>query len=292
MTAARAAKDDIEEAAGKLIIDDPSLSDTEAAAKAAAAAAAAALLAAQQAAAKAKLDELASELARREGELAAAEQLAILQGTLAAVAAAEAARVAAEQARAKQLTALEGALNSVYSELIVAQASVAVADKNYVIQRDIVDKEDNDVKILVAKIPPLKTELAANKARIVTLEAEIKTYYAGGYWPWEHDEVEALQAQISQLTYRNSLLTGLIEKFEAQLVIARDELVQAIRIESNVANKAQDTINACNLIIERAETLIGEARLLKILVTLATRVDGLARTVQIKLGELQAKIID
>lgn len=286
-----AAKDDIEEAAKELTDLDPTLTDPEAAATAAAAAAAAALLAAQQAAATAKLDELAALLAQKEADLAAAEQLAILQAEdEAAAAAAEAARVAAEEARVKQETELENALNGVYGELEVARASADVANKNVSIQQNLVDTWASDVERLTNLIPPLKTELKENKAQIVTLEAEIQTYYAGGYWWWEHDEVEALQAKIARLTTRNSLLTQLIEKFEGQLVISKDELVSAIRIESKVADKAQDTVNACNFIIERAETLAGEARVLSILVRLAGRVDGLAQVVRIKIRELETKI--
>ncbi len=280
----------IDDLAKELLIKDPNISDEQAKAEAAAILAAEALRKAQEAGLREHLAELAAELQRKEDALAAAEQLAILTQQQADIDAAAQALADAEALREENRLEALATLKTIEDSLLVAQANANIAYNNYLAAKRLTDKQEVAIATLESKIPPIEDQIEKNNAAIVKAEARIQEYYDGGYWPWEHTPVEALQNAIASYKVANATLEASIKRLEGQISVAKTTLTNYIRAESDVADKSYSAIASSNNLIAMQISQIADIRQDGFADKEASRIDGLARTVQIKLGELEAKI--
>ncbi len=280
----------IDDLAQELLVKDPNISEEQAKAEAAAILAAEALRKAQEAALGEHLDELAAELQRKEDALAAAEQLAILTQQQADIDAAAQKLAEAEALREENRLAALATLKTIEDSLIVAQANANVAYNSYLAARKLTDNQETAIATLEAKIPPIEAQIEKNEAAKVKAQADIQDYYAGGYWPWEHTPVEALKVYIANLEMNNTTLLARIKSYEEQISVAKTILVKYVRTESTIADRSYSAISSSNDLIVMQISQIADIRQDGYADAEARRIDGLARTVQIKLGELEAKI--
>ena len=288
--AAAEEEEKIDDLTQELLTEDPNITDEQAKAKAAAILAAEALRKAQEAGLQEHLAELAAELQRKEDALAAAEQLAILTQQQKDIDAAAKALADAVAKREENRVEALATLKIIEDSLIVAQANANVAYNNYLAAKKLTDNQEVTIATLEAKIPPVEALIAKQKAAIVKAQADIQAYYAGGYWFWEHAPVEALQAYIANLEMNNNTLLARIKSYEGQISVAKTVLDKYIRTESDIADKSYSAISSSNILITMQISQIADIRQDGFADAEARRIDGLARTVQIKLGELEAKI--